>query len=121
MSGGGLGQSQFGTNWGNYIGANPGASNSYGVLNTNTGGLGGAPNSAKAGGGINMGALGGLAGALGGGGQQQQPQASPDASAPAGAAFAPIHRGRGGQLRRFGGPIVPVQLAMGIFDVLRRG
>ena len=41
-----MADSQFMTNWGNYIGADSGAANSYGVMNTTTGGMGGAATTA---------------------------------------------------------------------------
>ena len=41
-----MADSQFMTNWGNYMGADSGAASSYGVLNTTTGGMGGAATTA---------------------------------------------------------------------------
>ena len=41
-----MADSQFMTNWGNYSGADSGAANSYGVMNTTTGGMGGAATTA---------------------------------------------------------------------------
>lgn len=105
----GLGQSQFGTNWGNYIGADPGAAASYGVLNTTTGGMGGAANGGKkAGGSPSASQIGGLAGALGGsGGPQQGPPEMGQASGPS---FAPMYRGSSNFQRRFGQPVQAITL-----------